>query len=68
MGQMLIVDLGPRDIRHETTEDLEVQCVPFRLAASEFGLSCGDGLGSGRMFLRTAAGFGEPFAFYFDGD
>ena len=37
MREMLIVDLDPRDIRHKTTEDLEVQRVPLRLTTSEFG-------------------------------
>ena len=52
MREMLVVDLDPRDVGHETTEDLEMQRIPFRLTSAEFCLSCGDGSGPLRLFVQ----------------
>jgi len=52
MCQMLVVDLDSRDISHETTEDLEVQRVPFRLAASQFCFPRGQRLRLPRLSVQ----------------
>ena len=49
MREMLVVDLHPGDVGHETTKDLEMKRVPLRLAAALLRLSRGRGLRSARL-------------------